>query len=83
MALRIELSVAITVPLRDSAPGVMPPLSTPAPKAPPVRPKLPPVTVPSWMVRLVVAPTPMAAVVLLKPFEASVCACASWLMSTL
>ena len=81
-ALRVVPSVAIAVPLIDSAPGVRPPVCRLAPSAVPVMPKVPPPTAPSEKLMVVLAPRPMAAVVDLNPPEASVCAWEIWLMLT-
>ncbi len=64
-ALRVVPSLAIAVLLMLSEPGVRPPLDRLAPSWVPVRPKLPPATVPSEKLIVVLAPRPMAAVVLL------------------
>ena len=71
-ALRVVPSVAIAVLLMLSAPGVRPPELRLAPSAVPVMPKVPPLAVPSEKLIVVLLPSPIAAVVDLKPPEASV-----------
>ena len=81
-ALRVLASVLIAVPLIFSEPLLMPLACTPGDRVVPALPKLPPVTVPSWNVRVLARPAPMPVVALRMPFVASDCAWASWVTLT-
>jgi len=79
-ALVVELLVAIVVPLSVREPAAIPLLATLEAKVEPVRLAL---TVPNSNEIVVEVPVPIAVLLLDCPVLVSVCACASWLTTTL
>ena len=78
-ALRVVPFVLIAVPLMVSEPVAMPDAALARLSAAPATPNVPPPMLPNWNVSVVLAPSPICAVLLAWPPVMRLCACASWL----